>query len=76
MGKESVRLLIVRVLVWPATMFAGLKVHVPPLAVKIDGQLKVILPVKLLGAEAEILKVADPLPIRVVTLGLGEDNVN
>ena len=76
MGKEPVRLPIVRVLVWPATMFAGLKVQVPPPAVNIDGQLKVMLHVKLLGADAEILKVADPLPITVVTLGLAEDSVN
>jgi len=76
MGRGPVRLPIVRVLVWPARMVAGLKVHVPPLAVNIDGQVRVMFPVKLLGAVAEIVNVADPLPITVVTFGFEEVSVN
>ena len=35
-----------------------------------------MLPVKLLGAEAAIVNVVDVLPIIVVTLGVEDDNVN
>lgn len=63
-----VRLLMVSVLVWPAKMVVGLKVHV-----KFEGQLSVILPVKLLGADAAMVNVAVPSPMSVVTLGLDED---
>jgi hypothetical protein len=65
---EAVRLLTVTVLVWPAKMVAGLKEHV-----KVEGQLSVMFPVKLLGADAETVTVAVVFPMRTSTLGLGDD---
>ena len=61
----------VKVLVCPAKMFAGLNEQE-----RLPGHARVMLPVKLLGAEAAIVKVVEPLPMRVVTLGDGEDIVN
>lgn len=71
LAMEAVRPLIVRVLVCPAKMVAGLKEQL-----RLAGQLSEMLPLKLLGAEAATVKVVDPLPIRVVTFGEGEDIVN
>jgi hypothetical protein len=68
---EAVSPLTVRVLVCPAKMFAGLKEHD-----RLPGQARVMLPVKLLGPAAAIVKVVEPLPMRVVTFGDGEDIVN
>ena len=59
------------VLVWPARIVAGLNEQV-----NVEGQTSVMLPVKLLGAEAAIVNVVDVLPIIVVTLGVEEDSVN
>ena len=61
----------VRVLVCPAKIFAGLKEQE-----RLPGQARVMLPLKLPGAEAAIVNVAEPLPMRVVTFGDGEDIVN
>lgn len=63
-------MLIVKVLVWPAKMLAGLKEHV-----KLEGQVSVIFPVKLLGAVADTVMVAVVFPIRTETLELDEVTV-
>jgi len=68
---ELVMLLTVKVLVCPAKMLAGLNEQV-----RLAGQLSVMLPLKLLDDEAATVKVADPLPISVVTFGEDEDMVN
>ena len=62
---DVVRLLTVSVLVAPGTMVVGLKVQVGP-----DEQVRVILPVKLDGADAEKVKVAVVLPITTVVVGV------
>jgi hypothetical protein len=62
---NAVRLLIVSVLVCPGNMEAGLKEQVPP-----PEQERVILPVKLGGADAEKVKVACVLPITTVVVGV------
>lgn len=59
------RLLTVSVLVCPGKMEVGLKVQVGP-----DEQVRVILPVKLSGADAEKVKVASVLPITTVVVGV------
>lgn len=67
LGVETERLLTVAVLVCPAKIEVGLNVQVIPV-----GQDKVMLPVKLLGAEAETVKFAVVEPIRTETVGCGE----
>ena len=62
---DAVRLLTVSVLVCPGKMEVGLKEQVGP-----DEQVRVILPVKLGGADAEKVKVAVVLPIKTVTVGV------
>lgn len=65
---EVVKPLIVKVLVWPAKMLDGLNEHVT-----VEGQLRAILPVKLLGADADTLTVVVVFPMRTLTFGVATD---
>ena len=65
---EAVRPLRVNVLVCPPNIEAGLNAQVAP-----EEHDRVMLPVKPAGADAETVKVADPLPITAVVVELVEE---
>ena len=69
LGVAALRLLMVRVLFWPAKIVAGLKEQVAP-----EEQDKVILPVKLPAVDAETVKVADVVPMGTVVVELVEES--
>jgi hypothetical protein len=67
----ALKLLNVSVLDCPGKIVAGEKEHV-----KVEGQAKVMLPVKLLGAAAEIGNVTEVAPTTMLDVGAEDDIVN